>query len=96
MSGIDTAKVAPKVSDKDTSKTNTRQDDAAYSLLKTLTKLGGVGTAGLATLIIGGMTWLKSELAATTKEIVREEIRPIDDRVKKLEIEQEVQRRTAK
>lgn len=95
VSGIETGKVTPRSPERDTSKTNTRQDDAAYSLLKTLTKLGGVGTAGLATLIIGGMTWLKSELATTTKEIVREEIRPLDDRIKKLEIEAEVTKRTA-
>lgn len=96
MSGIETGKVQPRVPDKDTGRSNSKQDDAAYSLLKTLTKLGGVGTGALAALIVGGMTWLKGELATTTKEIVREEIRPLDDRLKKLEIEQEVQRRTAK
>lgn len=81
----DTDKIAPKV--------NSKQDDAAYSLLKTIGRLGGLGTFTLGTLIVGGFGWLEGKITEQTKNIVREEVRPIDDRLRKVEIEQEVQKR---
>lgn len=79
--------------DKVASRSNTRQDDAAYGLLKNLLKLGGVGTGGLAVLIVGGMSWLSGRIEQSVKDVVREEVRPIDDRVRRLEVEAEVQKR---
>lgn len=98
MSGdTTTGKIIPRASETPTGKNlNTRQDDAAYSLLKSLGKLGGVGTLTIIGILISGFAWLKGEITDQTKSIVREEIRPLDDRVRQLEVEQEVQRRMDK
>lgn len=63
-------------------------------LIKLLTKLGAGGTAALASVILGAVVWLKSEITDTVREVVRAEIQPLEERVRELEIEQEVRRRT--
>jgi len=80
----------------DTGKVKPEADPVQLALSRIL-KLGAGGTFSLAGLVFGAGIWLKSSIEASvrdsTRQVVREELVPLEKRLTELETDREVERR---